>query len=86
MIYLHKILGMIYNRYRLKDIKIGDKVYFDDVYVENKLTQPNFDEFWKVYEITDTTILVNLYELHFCSVDIKQVREHLSAKKGNKHN
>jgi len=47
MIYLHKILGMIYNRYRLKDIKIGDKVYFDDVYVENKLIQPNLMNFGK---------------------------------------
>jgi hypothetical protein len=82
MIYLHKITGMIYNRYKLKDIKIGDKIYFDDVYVENKLRQPNYDEFWKVHEITDTAILVTLHETHFCSVDIKQVREHLSAKKG----
>ncbi len=70
---------MSFNKYKIEQIAIGDKIYFDDVYSNNQLTQSNFDEYWKVDGKEGVTLLLNLRNQHYCKVDIKDVRDRLPA-------
>lgn len=68
---------MSFNKYKIEQIAIGDKIYFDDVYTNNQLTQSNFDEYWKVVGKEGVSLMVKLREKYNCMVDIKDVRHHL---------
>ena len=68
---------MSFNKYKIEQIAIGDKIYFDDVYTNNQLTQSNFDEYWKVVAKEGVSLVVNLRDKYNCTVDIKDVRHHL---------
>lgn len=68
---------MSFNKYKIEQIAVGDKIYFDDVYTNNQLTQSNFDEYWKVVAKEGGNLLVNLRDKYNCTVDIKDVRHHL---------
>ena len=68
---------MSFNKYKIEQIAVGDKIYFDDVYTNNKLTQSNFDEYWKVIAKDGGTLMVNLRDKYNCTVDIRNVRHHL---------
>ena len=68
---------MSFNKYKIEQIAVGDKIYFDDVYTNNQLTQSNFDEYWKVIAKDGGTLMVNLRDKYNCAVDIRNVRHHL---------
>ena len=72
---------MRYNQYKITDIEIGDEIYFDDVYSGSRLTQSNYDEYWKVHGKNGNNLLINLREQHWWSVDVRDVRQHLAINK-----
>ncbi|UJP65815.1 hypothetical protein [Mongoliitalea daihaiensis] len=74
---------MEYNKYDIKDINIGDEVYFDDVYSGKILTQSNFDEYWTVHGIDNDQLLVNLREEHYWSIKVSEVRQHIINPKND---
>lgn len=68
---------MKYNRYKIEDIEIGGTVYFDDVYSGKLLSQSNYDEYWTVHGKNGNSVLVNLKEKHYWSVDATEIRQYI---------
>lgn len=67
---------MRYNKYKIEDIEIGGEVYFDDVYSGKLLTQSNYDEYWTVHGKDGNSVLVNLRQEHWWSVDASEIRQY----------
>lgn len=74
---------MKHKKYDIKDINIGDEVYFDDVYSGKILTQSNFDEYWTVHGIDNDRLLVNLREEHYWSIKVSEVRQHIKSSEND---
>lgn len=71
----------IYNKFYAKDIHVGDLVYFDD-----SPMQSNYDEFWEVTNVNNSSGVVSVklnyvLEDRYHAVHCSDIRQFLSSSK-----
>lgn len=64
---------MWHNKFKIEDIEIGGKVYFDNEYVGKFLVRNNHDEHWIVTGKDGNLILVSLKNQFYETIDIADI-------------